>query len=127
MARIVRPALFGLLWLAFATTAFATPFRGTDPVAALDSNDQARFEAFLRSQLNKPEQALEDLCRDSGYFLVLPDPTDSEDDSVLDLGDIFSSLGTVEFSPAIPSKSRNPMAGPTSACYHEACETSSLL
>jgi hypothetical protein len=116
MTRLVRPALLGLLWLVFNATAFSTPLL-IDPASL---NNDARFDAFSLSQLNNPEQALEELCRDSGYFRVLPDPTDSDADSdlILDFGDISSALIELDVSQVI--QPRKVMAGPTFACYYEA-------
>jgi hypothetical protein len=119
MARLVRPGLFGLLWLALGATAFATPLR-TDSVAVLDPNKGARFDVLSLSDIDDPKQALEDLCRDPGYFLVLPDPSDSDSDAVPDFGEVFSPVEAVDLTGAI-------RMGPNRrSCYHEACETSSL-
>jgi hypothetical protein len=119
MARLVHPALFGLLWLAFGATALATPLR-TDSVAALDPNNGARFDVLSLSDIDDPKQALEDLCRDADYFLVLPGPSHSDSDVVPDFGDVFSPSEPVDLTGAIG------MGPDRRACYHEACETSSL-
>jgi hypothetical protein len=126
MARLVRPALFGLLWIAFGATTFATPLRDIDPVGAPDSNIVVPSDASWINQIVSPEQALEDLCRDAGYFLVLPDPSDSDSDSLPDFGDAFAPT-QVNLTGALEARPRKAMARPTGACYYEACETLSLL
>jgi len=109
MTRLTRAALFGLLWLAVSSTAFATPLLSIDFV--LDDSDATVFPQFAYGD---PQLALDQWCQDPAHYVTLtqrldaaPDFQDVSFDTAgipgvqpLDLSEVTSTPATLALSGA---------------------------
>jgi hypothetical protein len=70
---LVRRALLGLLWLTLGSALFATPIVKHDP----DPAQADQIASANLAKFNNPAQALDELCFNPPYFMVVAGPDDS--------------------------------------------------
>jgi len=104
---IARRISIGLLWLSVAGSLFATSMAPVDP------SSPEGVSAALTAKINNPRKALDELCFEPPYFMVLLDPTDSNpvDLDPPDYSGVLPSTATVDVGSLTPPPASLALSG----------------